>query len=408
MVNLEGMRPESESGNFRFRGGVSAVALALVALSTPSYAQDAESVAPESTTPGNADELAQPEGIVDIIVTARKRADNVQDIPLAVTALNSSLIERANITEAGDIQRFVPNLTFRDDFSASQKNFVIRGVGTGTNSVGVEGSVGIVVDNVVLGREGAGVSGFADIERIEVLRGPQGTLFGKNASAGVVNIVTKRPNLEEMEAFIKASYGNYDDVRVAGHVTGPVSDNVGYHLSGFYHSNEGYGRNAQLNRRAGKVDEFGARLKLLFEISDGLEVQLLGDYLKSDRNCCEATPYIARPGSLLDVAVVRPGLARVGNDARASVQAEAAIDDVEQGGVSAEINLDVGDHTITLDHRVSRMAEHHAHRTRSAARPHPDRRCRRQRYPAEAIYPRGAADLARRWGAQICARPLLF
>ena len=330
----------------QLRAGASALALVVAIYATSAHAQDAQNAAPNSTS-GEAEELSQPEGIVDIVVTARKRADNVQDIPLAVTALNSSLIERANITEAGDIQRFVPNLTFRDDFSTNQKSFVIRGVGTGTNSIGVEGSVGIVVDNVVLGREGAGVSGFADSERIEVLRGPQGTVFGKNASAGVLNIVTKRPNLERTEAFLKGTYGNYDDVRVNGHITGPISEKFGYHLSGFYHANDGYNRNVLLNRRSGQVEEGGARLKLLLKPSDALEIQLLGDYLKSDRLCCEPTPWIALPNTLLDVAVVRPGVARVGNGARDTVQDESAIDNVEQGGVSTEVNVELGEHTIT-------------------------------------------------------------
>ena len=179
------------------------------------------------------------------------------------------------------------------------------------------------------------------------MRGPQGTLFGKNASAGVVSIVTKRPKLDGYEAFVKASYGNYEDVRVNGHVTGPVAEGIGFHLSGFGHRNHGYNRNVVTGTRSGQVEEFGVRLKTLFEISPDVEIQLLGDYMRSDRVCCEATPLVARPGSLLDVAVIRPGLARLGRGSRDALQENRGIDDVRQGGVSGEINWSIGDYTVT-------------------------------------------------------------
>lgn len=329
------------------RQAASALTLAGLLVTGPAFAQEAEQAAPRSTSSGPAPGNVAQESIEDIIVTATKRANSVQDVPIAVTALSADFVERANLTEAADLQRYVPNLTFREDFSASQRNFVIRGVGTGTNSIGVEGSVGIVVDNVVLGREGAGVSGFADIERIEVLRGPQGTLFGKNASAGVVNIVTKRPNLKEFETFVKASYGNYDDVRVNGHVTGPIAPGIGFHLSGFGHRNDGYNRNVLVGTRSGQVEEYGVRLKTLFEVSPALEIQLLADFQESDRLCCEATPRVALPNSLLDVAVIKTGLARLRRGSRDAVQEERAFDDIKQGGVSAEVNWSIGDYTVT-------------------------------------------------------------
>ena len=139
-----------------------------------------------------------------IIVTATKREQRLQDVPLAVTAVSGKSLEQSNFREVSDIQYLAPNVTFSSTNPvANGGGYQIRGVGTQTYDSGVEQTVGLVVDGVIIGLpRDPGAAGFADIERVEVLRGPQGTLFGKNASAGVIQIVTKNPRLEQTLSLI--------------------------------------------------------------------------------------------------------------------------------------------------------------------------------------------------------------
>jgi iron complex outermembrane receptor protein len=290
---------------------------------------------------------SQARGIQDIVVTAQKRETRLQDTPLAVSAIGADFVEKQNVTTAADLTKYIPNLQFRDDSNAAQQNFVIRGIGTGTNSVGVEGSVGIVIDNVVLGREGMGVSGFDDIERIEVLRGPQGTLFGKNASAGVINIVTKQPNLREFRGSVRASYGNYNAYRVSGNVSGPITDNFGFSLSAFTDKFDGYSRNVLDNSRVNGKEQYGARLKFLYKPNDDVDVRLSADYTESTATCCEWSLDKVIPGTLHDVLVRQTGLAQIGPDSRDTVFAVHEKEQVKQRGVSAEVNVALGDNTLT-------------------------------------------------------------
>ena len=143
--------------------------------------------------------LAQEQAIEEVIVTATKRSQNIQDVPMTVTAFSAEQIRQANIQNATDVALLTPSLvvaTVNQPFSSSLR---VRGIGTAQNDPALEPSVGIFVDDVYLNRTGLGMSDLTDIQRVEVLNGPQGTLYGKNTNAGAVSVFTKRPNAEEFE-----------------------------------------------------------------------------------------------------------------------------------------------------------------------------------------------------------------
>ncbi len=168
----------------------------------------------------------------EVIVTARKREQSLQDVSVAVTALTTEAIADAQLYSAQDLVQLVPSLTFQEGSNPRQSSFNIRGIGTQSFSTGVEPSVSTMLDGVVMGRSGQAFMQLLDIERVEVLRGPQGTLFGKNASAGVVHIITKDPSPEfSGEVMVGAAEG--DEYRGGATVAGPITDTLGFRLSGY-------------------------------------------------------------------------------------------------------------------------------------------------------------------------------
>ena len=149
-----------------------------------------------------------------MIVTATKRAESLQDIPVAVNAFNSETLQEAGINNAGDLAIMTPALNINVNQSPFNARMTIRGIGTAQTDPALEPSVGLFVDGVFLGRSGLGMSDLADIERIEVLQGPQGTLYGKNTNAGAISVITKRPNFEDFEGYVEASAGDYSMYRL--------------------------------------------------------------------------------------------------------------------------------------------------------------------------------------------------
>jgi outer membrane receptor protein involved in Fe transport len=223
----------------------------------------------------------------EIIVTATKHAQTLQDVPVAVTVTTGATIERAQIRDLKDLQSVVPSLRVNQLQSSANTNFYIRGFGNGANNAGIEPSVGLFIDGVYRSRSASMIADFPDVERIEVLRGPQSTLFGKNASAGVISIVTKKPEFA-FGGNVEASYGNYNAVVVKGRVTGPVSDTVAVSLAGGLNKRDGIVKDLATGGRTNERDRWFARGQLLFDNNDGLEVRLIGDYGKIDENCCAA------------------------------------------------------------------------------------------------------------------------
>src|SRR6478735_7547207 len=179
----------------------------------------------------------------DIIVTAQKRPEKVQDVPIAVTVVTREALELANITAATDIKRLAPSLQYSENTSVRGTSFQIRGVGTQSFSNGLEQSVGTVVDGVAMTRNGMGNGDLLDVDHVEVLRGPQGMLFGKNASAGIVAIVSRRPT-NEWSTEGRVSFGSYDEVHASGVLNIPLATNGAFRLAGFSNQRDGLVTNA--------------------------------------------------------------------------------------------------------------------------------------------------------------------
>ena len=250
------------------RLGVSAIALAVVA-----------GVPDKPAT-------AQERVIEEIIVTSQKREQSLQEVPISVSVLGGAELDNGgNLMDLQSIQAQVPALTYRRGSGNRESSLIIRGIGTVSFSTAAEPAVATVIDGVVLSRSGAAFNELADIERIEVLKGPQGTLFGKNASAGVINIITKGPT-EDFEASAQASYFERSEVRLKTSISGPVSDSVGVRLNGFYGTFDGHLDSVFTGERAQGYDRSGLRGVVEWDASDALTVSFIGDYMSRDDNCC--------------------------------------------------------------------------------------------------------------------------
>ena len=178
---------------YRLSSAASALAISLAIGAFPAHGQTTPAPAPESPAAPSDDQASAQDTSNDIIVTAQKRSERLQDVPLAVTAVSGEPLANRQINDTTALTGAVPSLTFQQGNHPANTTFRIRGVGTALFGQGVESSVAVVVDGVPMVRAAQSLSDIADVDRIEVLRGPQGTLFGKNASAGVLSIVTARP-----------------------------------------------------------------------------------------------------------------------------------------------------------------------------------------------------------------------
>lgn len=264
-------------------------------------------VALTAAAPALAQDDAQDQGgITEIVVTAQKVAENVQDVPIAITAVSSERLEQTGTTSLEGITQLVPSVTFRKGTTSANSAIVVRGVGTISFSIAAEPSVSTVVDGIVLSRSGQAFMDLVDAERIEVLRGPQGTLFGKNASAGLVNIVSKG-GTDELEVEGRAEWFEGDEYRFRGTLSGPLADGLSARLTGFYGSYDGNitnifgGQNEQVNG----YERYGARGILDYD-SGSARFRLIADYFEADDDCCADVTTVSR-GAVLDAELGLPG-----------------------------------------------------------------------------------------------------
>jgi iron complex outermembrane receptor protein len=300
---------------------------------------------------GAAQEARQPEqslALEEVIVTATKRETSLLDVPSSVSVVSGDFLTDLRANDVADLSQFVPNLSFQDGREAKIKAFNIRGVGTATFNDGVEDSVGIVVDGVTLGRAAMGMYDLFDVERIEVLRGPQGWLFGKSASAGVVNIVTKDPNTEEFEADATLSYGDHirnGEWKFNGAVSGPINEQFAYRLAGYVDDRGGIVRDYFRERDDHDKSQWAIRGKLLFKPNEQFDAKLSVDYLEEDNECCAEIPILALPGGRFD-QFVSPFFT-IDEDNRNIAQNERSFARNEVGGASLDVNYEVAGHTLT-------------------------------------------------------------
>lgn len=262
-----------------FTGSTLALMTAL-SFATAAAAQDTP---PPAATPAPDQSATTPDN-GDIVVTAQRRSENLQSVPVAITVVGGEALRSSNINSTETLDRVVPSLTFKRGTANVNSTIAIRGLGTQSFASGAEPSVSTIIDGVVYGRSGMATQEFADIDRIEVLRGPQGTLFGKNASAGALNIVTRAPT-KTFKAEASVAYYDRAEYRASGTVSGPLSENVGALLSGYYGNYDGNAKNVFNDTYVNGYERWGIKGKLKGEFG-ALTVNLAADYSHEKDDCC--------------------------------------------------------------------------------------------------------------------------
>lgn len=223
-----------------------------------------------------------------IVVTAQKRVENIQEVPISIASFSSESIERMALRQLNEIAEFVPNLKMSqtNDFSSS---ITIRGVGSSSRNIGFDARVGLYLDGVYIGQSPAHNQDLLDLERIEVLRGPQGTLFGKNNVAGSINLITKKPE-DEFSGYVGVSVGNYDLRQYTASLNTPISDDIAAKFSINQYQRDGYIENVTTGNWLNEQDSYSYRGQISATLSNSIELNFTIDSLKSDRLSFDGEP----------------------------------------------------------------------------------------------------------------------
>jgi len=258
----------------RFLSGGAAVFLSGTALAQQFHIAEAPEGAPNRAVQ-----------IEEIVITAEKRPERLQDAPVAVTVVEGDKLSNLQIVQSTSLTSAVPSLSFQQGANPQNSSFRVRGIGTSLFGVGTVSSVAVVLDGVPLARQSQGFFNLADIDHVEVLSGPQGTLFGEGASAGVINVVTQRPSTEFSGAVtaLGAQRGQY---RVDNTLSGPLSDTFSGRLTSYYNNVDGITPEVGTNRTENGAQDWGTRAKLMWKPSDDLTFLLTASFDHDSDNCC--------------------------------------------------------------------------------------------------------------------------
>jgi outer membrane receptor protein involved in Fe transport len=312
---------------------LSTISIASLSAGSAAFAQD--------NTPQASDEVDEDV----IIVTATKREQTLEEVPVAVSVTSAAAIERAQVRDLKDLQTLVPSLRVSQFQASAATDFTIRGFGGGSNNIGIEGSVGVFIDGVYRSRSAAAIGDLPNLQRVEVLRGPQSTLFGKNASAGVISIVTAAPSYE-FGGSAEISYGNYNAIIAKADVTGPISDNIAFSLAGGINKRDGYGTNLTDGSKTSERNRWYSRAQLLIEPSDSFKLRIIGDYDKIDEKCCFVGNFVDGPTG----NAVRAVGGRVNSGGILSYNEYlnfASENDITNSGISMQADYEMGALSLT-------------------------------------------------------------
>lgn len=230
----------------------------------------------------------------EILVTARRRSEDVQSVPVAITVVDGEALRRAHVDTIADLGAIDPAVTFRTaNIASSTANLIVRGVGTTGSNRTFEGSVGVFIDGVYRTRAAAALQTFVDIDDVQVLRGPQGTLFGKNTTGGAVLLSSGRPSTEGVSGYFDASYGDYDNFVVRAVDNLPLSGTAALRLAAVSSHSDGYFTDVNSGHRLNGNSTQAVKGQLLVGLGSDLTLRLIGDYAHSDGNCCYATGLVA-------------------------------------------------------------------------------------------------------------------
>lgn len=315
--------------------------------SSHAYAQQAAAPAGEE----------EPTTLATMTVTAQKREEAMQDVPIAVTAISEQLLQDTGVRDIKDLQVLVPGMTVTSTQSEAITTARIRGIGTVGDNVGLESSVGVVIDGVYRPRNSVGFGDLGQLERIEVLKGPQGTVFGKNTSAGVINVVTRRPSYTQ-SAEGEVTVANYGGLGVSGSYNDALGEAGAFNIYAAKRKRDGW-----MDVRTGsgprqETDDYDqnfhtVRGKLLLEPSDTLDILVAGDFTSREENCCTAVQTtVGATAAILNRLVNGQAVAAPGDDPfdRVAYSNRPTTQDIKDSGVSVEVNWDspwFGNATLT-------------------------------------------------------------
>ena len=224
----------------------------------------------------------------EIIVTATRRSEGLSKIPIAVTAVTMEQLRNSGGNDIRQIAQLAPSLLVSSATNESNGAARVRGIGTVGENPGLESSVAVFIDGVYRSRTGVGLTDLGELERIEILRGPQGTLFGRNASAGLISITTAQPKFE-FGGIVEATYGNYDNKRLMGSLTGPIlGDKLAFRIDGLWNERDGFLRDVVSGRTLADRNRWLLRGQLLAKPTEDLTIRIIGDYNSKDEECCGA------------------------------------------------------------------------------------------------------------------------
>lgn len=288
-----------------------------------------------------------PERVLEeLIVTARKREQNLQDVAVGVSLLTGKAIADAQLRNAADLSRLIPTLNVQASSGPATSSFNIRGIGTQTLNTSVEPSVSTMLDGVAMGNSGMAFVDLVDIERVEVLRGPQGTLYGKNASGGVVHLITRDPT-PELTGTIAATAIEDDEYRIDGTLSGPLTDSLSYRITGSAIDDDGYAENVFNGNKVNDEESYTLRGKLLWQASETLEFLLSADY--SERDCdCTALAVRSIMESPSQARLLEEQLPLVPSDTLQDVNNDQRnFSEIDASGFSLTADWNLGDFVLT-------------------------------------------------------------
>lgn len=282
-----------------------------------------------------------------IVVTATKRTESVQDVPLAISAYSGDLLDKSGVSDLRELSIVSPSIiVVATQSEAVGVNARIRGVGTVGDNPGLQSSVGVFIDEVYRSRNSVALGDLGEIDAIEVARGPQGTVFGKNSSAGALIVRTKQPEYD-LGGYLEYTRSNYNGNRVEGAVTGPIIDDVlAGRLNGFFENRDGFITDQFTGDDYNDRNQFGLRGQLLFDATDTLRFRFIGDYSERDEECCAATITTLGTATGIIDALTGGSQSALPTDPFARVTTitpgQGYQQDVEDWGLSLQGNWDLG------------------------------------------------------------------
>ena len=340
---------------------VSVAALAIPAALVPAAVQAQSATSDTPATASNRD-------INEIIVTATRRNQVLSDVPIAVSAVSAEQLQNSGGSDIRQLNQLAPSLLVSSATNESNGAARIRGVGTVGENPGLESSVAVFIDGVYRSRTGVGLTDLGPIDRIEVLRGPQGTLFGRNASAGLINITTAMPKFDPGGS-AEATYGNFNNIRLVGSLTGPIGgDKIAFRIDGVYNKRDGFLKDVVSGRDLNNRDRFLVRGQLLLKPNDDLTVRLIGDYNQKNEECCGAAilspvvgltrnpatgEVITGANNIANLVTALGGIYRTATNGNAYIYETSLTPGATYNqrtrdwGGSGEINYDLGNATLT-------------------------------------------------------------